>query len=71
MDSLKDEDKKNLLGELMKRYEFKKEEYYSNNENKKNYILWSLNEKGVLNVKHNSIIEFTWDKIIEYLENKP
>ena len=50
MDSLKDEDKKNLLGELMKRYEFKKEEYYSNNENKKNYILWSLNEKGVLNV---------------------
>ena len=56
MDSLKDEDKKNLLGELMKRYEFKKEEYYSNNENKKNYILWSLNEKGVLNVKNNSII---------------
>jgi len=49
MDSLKEEDKKIFLGELMK---------------------YSLNEKGVLNVKHNSIIEFAWDKIIEDLENK-
>ncbi len=59
MDSLKEEDKKNFLRELLKRYECTKEEYYSNNENKKINILYSSIEKGVLNVKDNSIIEFT------------
>ena len=47
-----------------------KEEYYSNSENKKIKILCSLNEKGVLNIKYNSKIEFTLDKILGDLENK-
>ena len=70
VDSLKEEDKKDFLEELLKRCEFTKEEFYSNTENKKIKILCSLNKKGVLNIKYNVKIEDILDQIKDELEKK-
>ena len=70
IDSLKEEDKKDFLEELLKRCEFKKEEFYSNQENKKIKILCSLNEKGVLNINYNVKIEKLLDEIKDELETR-
>ena len=63
IESLKDEDKKEFIEELMKKCEFSKEEFYSISENKKIKLLCNLNEKGKLNIKYNGKIENTLDDI--------
>ena len=50
IDNLDKKDKKYFLEELMKKFKFTKEEYYSNFENKKILLLCELNEKGKLKI---------------------
>ena len=63
IESLKDEDRKEFIKELMKKCEFSKEEFYSISENKKIKLLCNLNENGKLNIKYNGKIENTLDDI--------
>ena len=66
IDSLKDEDKKEFLKNIMNKCEFTKEEFYSNFENKKIKFLCNLNEKGKLDIRYNEYndkIEITLEEI--------
>ena len=63
IESLKDEDRKEFIEELMKKCEFSKEEFYSISENKKIKLLCNLNEKGKLEIGYNYKIENTLDDI--------
>ena len=48
IESLDEKDKKEFLEELLKKCQFEKEDYYSENENKKIDLLCELNDKGKL-----------------------
>ena len=48
IESLDEKDKKEFFEELLKKCQFEKEEYYSNDENKRIDLLCELNEKGKL-----------------------
>ena len=56
IDSLDKYDKKAFLQELMKKYKFSKEQYYSKNENRIINLLCELNEKGKLKIYEKTII---------------
>ena len=68
IDSLSKEDRKDFLVELMKKWEFTKEEFYSNFENKKIKLLCCLNEKGKLKFEYNDKIVIILDDIRNDLE---
>ena len=50
IDYFSDDDKQKFLKEILEKCEFTKEEFYSNNENKKINILCDLNDLGKLNI---------------------
>jgi len=74
IDNLSKDDNKIFLYKLMKKCEFTKEEFYSNNENKKIKLLCCLNKAERLNIlgqdnKYASKLEITLDEIRNELEN--
>jgi len=68
IDSLNPEDKKKFLEELVKKCKFKREQFYSNNENKNIKLLYDLNEKGKLDKKCCKEIIGVLDDIYKDLE---
>ena len=74
IDSLEKKDKKDFMEGLMKECQFTKEEYYSNNENKKIDLLCELNEKKKIEKMEESNyygnIEYTIDQIYKDLQGE-
>ena len=59
LDSLNEKDKMYFMEELMKKCQFTKEEYYSNDDNQKIFLLCELNEKGKLEIINEN--NYYWD----------
>ena len=67
IDSLDKKDKKFFLEELIKKCQFTKEEFYSNNNNSKISLLCELNEREKLKVANERVVCGNLERIIEQI----